>query len=904
MAFSKTAIAKAEAEALSQFGVECRYHPSVSTWYKVIGGTVTPFDLRDQADRAMRDWCRKALLQVDYDEQVAKKSGASSGAGSGGFWDTLLGDDDVRSAVHSVMPKPLKPFVNPFMDAMNGVLGSGSGMSATTAAVAKSGIAGAGGFMLGQASGNSGMGGALGGAIGMALGGPVGAAIGAALMSGLETVLVGAIKRAVSNVARSRELGAESADNFSRGALSLSQNALDAGQQIGHALLSGILRPFGVSGNALGEFSAQLGPSLSRLLMGGLGIGAQGLRIAGGAAGVGLGLGGAALGGAAGFALGGGGLGMLMHNPGMLLTGAMNAILPALVGSLIGLIAVKVLSVITGVLGGVLDKLGQAFGEMGRIAGGALKGIIDVLGDVKNAALDLSRSILDLSQQSGLSVSTSSTAVNNLMGLGIAPQKTSQIFGQNVMFQSAMDASMGFKGAPGSAQYLLSVQNQYQQWLKQGNGNPLLANHMMQASGKQDLIPMANLPRRELLQSLEYSRGLEMPSGSVEMWQQRLGLMENRLNQFASFVKITLANAFAPVFERGLGMATEYFKSHQREIVQGIQAIGRWFYADLPNYVLTGAIAVVGGFGSITKALANLIRGFSDGKGALFEFITGVLGGIDRLVAGFLRMGQVAAAAFAYQNTPGGPLLKAAAATVAYRVAGNHLQEYQTHFADDFKRATARQYDPQGRPVPTIMDKATQTLDTASKWSDETGINLKNLQQTTFNRERLGRKYDEFTSTMQMPENQRQSIVSRMVEPSPYEVSPAYMIQGSPSSLSRSFVEKQEVNSSQWSTHERTCEEQSEERTSSKNSLARAVERYSNYQRDIINGQSPSLGEKEGPNGVFGILDLLRAIVENTGRENQVKVDVNVGVSPQEDFLAKVLSYEAYQTWTALGNNV
>lgn len=895
MAFSKTAIAKAEAEALSQFGVECRYHPSVSTWYKVVGGVVTPFDLRNSADRSMRDRCRQALLQADYDEQIAKKNASGAGAGNGagagfdGFWATLLGDDDVRKAAHRVFPKPFKPFVNPFLDALDGLFGSGAssaggaggasgatGMSAATAAIAKSGIAGAGGFLLGQASGNSGIGGAVGGAIGMALGGPVGAAIGAALVSGLETVLVGAIKRTISNVARSHDLGSEAADSFSRGALSLSQNALDAGQHIGNTLLEGVLRPFGVSGTAVSQFSAQLGSSLSRTVMASLSVGAQGLRIAGGAAGLGIGLGGAALGGAAGFAVSGGGLGLLLHNPGMMLTGVMGAILPALIGSMVGLIAVKAISVISGVIGSVLDKLGQAFGELGRLGGSALKGIIDVLGDIKRTALEVSQAVLSMSQNSGLSVSASSTAVNNLMGLGIAPNQSSQIFGRNILEQQVMDAAMGFRGAPGSTQYLLSVQNQYQLWKQQFGGNPLMANQMMQAAGKADLIPMANLPRQELLKSLEFSRGLEMPSGASEVFGQKIGMLENRVGQFASYIKTQLAIAFAPSFERGLTVATDFFKSHQREIVEGIRDIGRWFY-QLPSYAVDAAIVIIGGLGGISKGIAGMLKDFKDAKGPIFDFVFGFLNGIDRLITGVYKFTHGVQSMVEYAKVAAGITLhpldvrgNMEALVKANRFA--NTAPPQSHLATDFKDFAQNQ---------TITEKIARPFQSFGKWSDQTLPTLREWQRDRFNREKMGRDYDGIMSQMSLPENENTP------------------------SVRRSFVEKQQMNSNEWFTNERTSEEN--ERTSvfkeQKNRLARAVEHYSRQYRESATGEK-SLQSPERQNPLEAILQLLRALLESNSKGENRKVHVTVGLQPHEKFIGEILAIEQWEDYEMLGGRV
>jgi hypothetical protein len=275
-------------------------------------------------------------------------------------------------------------------------------------------------------------------------------------------------------------------------------------------------------------------------------------------------------------------------------------------------------------------------------------------------------------------------------------------------------------------------------------------------------------------------------------WQQNFGLMMNDLNRFVSYVKVTLGNAFLPSLLRGLGMMTTYFKANQREIIAGIQEIGRWFYVELPHYVLQGAAFVTSGFSFMVKGVANLIRGFSDAQGPLFSFVEKFLLGIDKMV-GALRIFVITATAAwaAVIAARGGPWAAAAAAVVAGGAATYLTRNMQTDLSGDFRKSVARQVDASGNPIPTIFDQATGRLD------------------------KIGQGLDGFAKTLR----------------------------GWDKSLDRDAMNKQYA----------------------------------------------------------GMFNVLERIEENTGRKPELHAKIDVGISPQEDFYARVLAYETWSTWEAMG---
>jgi hypothetical protein len=399
--------------------------------------------------------------------------------------------------------------------------------------------------------------------------------------------------------------------------------------------------------------------------------------------------------------------------------------------------------------------------------------------------MNLSKSILDLSQQSGMSIGASAEAVNNLSGFGISPQQTAQMFSQNTIYSSARDAAWGIGGDPGSAQNLRDTRAVFQQLLAQNNGNPLIANMMMQQTGKSALIPMANLPQHTFERSLTNGQGLQMGAGAVTEWQQNFSLLQSDLMRFVDFVKITLGNAFLPAMQKGLGLAVAWFKTNKEEIIDGIRAIGRYAYSQLPAQIVGGLLWVVNGFTMVTRGIANMFRGFSQGNNVIFQWVRGFLDGIDKIVAGLIKAGQIGAAALAFGV--GGPV----GAALAYKAAGTFLGQYQTHLATDFDKATAPKLNAQGQPIPTAVDKFVAFMDNVANQSDGISKTMQ-MWQKDLDPQKRGAEFDQFQSTLQ-------------------------------------------------------------------------------------------------------------SIERNTGRTPEINANINVNISPKEDFLAKILSYEQWQTWVALG---
>lgn len=689
-----------------------------------------------------------------------------------GFWESLLTDSDIRGAVQRAAPSSMRGFVNPLMDKGAELLnGSEAALSGQMGQML--GLAGgaAGGFVAGRAAGTSGILSGIGGLVGGALAGPIGAAVGAAI----GTLLEKAAQKVVENIHEIRALGEQSVDNITKGAISLTGKAMDVGLQIGDTLLRGALRPFGASGTALAGFANTLGHSFQGVLTTGLNLASGGVRTAGGL-----------LAGGAGFLMTyvGAAAGMMMGGPIFSLIGA-------LVASGVGKALMGVVNSVTGVLGNVFGAMGNALGEIGRVGGAALNTIITIMDDVRSTAMNLSKSILDLSQQSGLGVGASAAAVNNLMGFGISPQQTAQMFGQNVLYTQAQDRGWGIKGAPGSEENLRSFRAQYQRMLEAGGGNPLIANAMAQSTGKSALIPMANLGDAAFNRSLNNGFGLQMSEAAVREWQQNFGLLQNDASRFVEYIKFSFGNAFLPAMQRGLGVAVEFFRHNKDEIIDGAKAIGRWFYASLPAMVLDGAILIVTGFNTVTSGLSNIIRSLYDSKGAVHQWVEGFLGGIDKMVYGFRTIIAWATGAARAMSPAVMPWQKAQAARDGYLDSMQQTFPWQTQLQNQFNRATRPQYNAQGQLIPNAGDRAISALNAA---------------------------------------NQRGTAILRT-------------LQGA-----RARFDPQQQGA--------------------------------DYDR---------------------MFDTLQRIEQNTGRTPNIHADIDVRISPVEDFYAKVMSYETWNTWQTLG---
>ncbi len=433
----------------------------------------------------------------------------------------------------------------------------------------------------------------------------------------------GAALGTLSNIHESGSGPEHGAEAIVQGAGSVASNAFQAGAKIGQTLLDGALQPFGASGAAVSRFAGQIAQTVQGAL--GTGIGALG-RVAGmigKVAGTGIGVATAGVGAVAGGALG------------MAVGSAPGFLIGAAIGSLAGVAIGKITAAFGDMVGSVLGAVGHALGAIGELASGALKTVLDVLSDITQSTMALSRAALDLSQKSGLSLASAASANNLLAGFGL---KGSDVEGlsRNTIIGGAYSRLLGLQGEQGSESWLRSFRAQYMNEAQTPQGLPS-AQVKAQAAGLSALIPMANMNDRTFNRQIERSNSIQNSLGMSpqQMAQagQDMASLSASVAQFVEVFKAKVGSELLPFLTSSLDRAIGWVSAHAGEISTAIQKGASFLVNDLPPLVLHGFAAVLRGGAWFAGAMENGARSLAGHIRPILGFFDAIINAVRRMVA-------------------------------------------------------------------------------------------------------------------------------------------------------------------------------------------------------------------------------------------------------------------------------
>lgn len=437
--------------------------------------------------------------------------------------------------------------------------------------------------------------------------------IGGFVQSALPFTGVAAVAAITANVRGSARAGGAAVDALTQGAGSAVSRAYGVGVQLGEQILNGVLSPLGKTGSALSGLFGAGARGVGGLLGMAGDAGSKLLRTGGSIVGGGVALAAGGLGAAAGSVLGLG----LGSAPGFLVGGA--------IGTGIGLIGMKIVQSIAEGVGGVVGKVGEAFGKIGDIASGALRAVIDILQDVTKAATETSLNVLKLNQLGGYSMGQSAGLVNTLGFFGMSSQQVAGRFSSpySPITTGVGSAMMGMPNiADDPAGFMRAGARGFDQ--AQRGGPISLGVYRAQlnagfgAGADADFIPKFGLGENRINKVLDFQKGLGVSPLAVDAFGKDVSMLQGMITGFADFLKVTLGTALIPVITKGLESAANYIVRNKDAIIGAIFAFGKFVYADLPPMVLGGVTMIAKGVayvlhgmeGFAKKTLPNLLDAF------------------------------------------------------------------------------------------------------------------------------------------------------------------------------------------------------------------------------------------------------------------------------------------------------
>lgn len=380
-----------------------------------------------------------------------------------------------------------------------------------------------------------------------------------------------------------------------------------AGAAIAKTLAAAALQPFGATGQGIAGAVGAVGKGAMGLAGAGVSLVTDGLQTAGKM----VGMAGAA------------GLGTVGAVVGTLIAPGIGTAIGAVLGSGLAMLAAKVVETFTGMFGKIFATIGKFAGEVGKIMGEVLGAALKVAQDVIQSMLKFSQSVMNLSQRSGLSIGQAAGAKINLMGFGLGDQAEG-MYGQNVMFAGAINAAYGVRGAPGSAENILSLRAAYQNRLAMMGGNPLLANQMLGAMGQEGMMGVANMSeeqvKRQLARSSQMQSAFGMKPGEIASAQQDFGMLINSFMQFVELFKTKIGAEMLPMLTMMLDKVVAYVGENKDKIVAGIKSAVQWIVQELPAMVAHMAAAVIRHAGTLAGGLADMLDIISNFVGGLRNF--------------------------------------------------------------------------------------------------------------------------------------------------------------------------------------------------------------------------------------------------------------------------------------------
>lgn len=443
------------------------------------------------------------------------------------------------------------------------------------------------------------------------------------------------------SVRQSGQSGEQSAREVAEGASSVANNAYKAGEKIGNVLLRGVLEPFGRSGIALGNFAQTITKTLGDGLSGALKGGTALAGMAGEAVGLGVGAAGA-----------GAGLGMGALVGGLFGGPILGSIIGGAVGSLAGLFVMKMTEAIASLVGNVLEAGGQMLGAFGEVVSQALSTIFEIAKDISDEARKWATSVLAFSNATTLSLTQSAQFATRAGGFGITPDSLTQMFGgaANQPFFYRQRAAAHGLNAYDDPEFMNSFADRYQKLFNSGPFGYARAEGMAMDLGVNNnpqFMFMANLSREKRESQIAYSDkltgGLGLDADQIRTIAEDWTLMIQRVEQFASMVKIKVMGALAPLASGLLEKATEALANNGDAIGGFIEKSVAWITERLPQmfldageFVLNGARVIISALADAGRFMVNSaltvadwIEAWQKGEGSILDIIGSLAQGFD-----------------------------------------------------------------------------------------------------------------------------------------------------------------------------------------------------------------------------------------------------------------------------------
>lgn len=462
---------------------------------------------------------------------------------------------------------------------------------------------------------------------------------------------VAAVMMTARNVTASRDAGGQAVQNIIDGANKAVGGAMEAGQKIGNTLLEAALTPFGKSGTAATSLANTLGNTIQSAVHGVInGVGGfikGGGKLVGAGAAIATGTAGGVLGGFIGAGIGG--------------VGAVPGIaIGAMVGSAIGLVAMKLVTTITGAIGGALGAIGEVFGKLGDMAAAGLKTVFDVLSDITQVTQQFSLAVMSVRNATGMTLNQSFGVAQRFGAFGIGPQALSGMMqgpGMSPMM-FGMRAKMFGVSNYTDENFIANLAGNYQKDAKSGPFGKMMADAKLKAlfngNVSPEMLATVNLPVDKIREQQKWTTDLYanmgLHSSTIKNFAQDWTMLMNRVQTFADVVRMRLAQELFPMLQSGLERATAWMSANAGKIADYIKSGVEWLYVEFPALLMNGMKSVllvarwfVGSFESVSRWIGQ------NAEQLLMAFDS-ILNGLRQLVAFAAGVG---AALIQFNKMPG-----------------------------------------------------------------------------------------------------------------------------------------------------------------------------------------------------------------------------------------------------------
>lgn len=266
----------------------------------------------------------------------------------------------------------------------------------------------------------------------------------------------------------------------------------------------------------------------------------------------------------------------------------------AVVGGALGLVLGAALGGIAGTLAGALaGTLGTAFGQLGRLAGETVGGVVSIFRDATREALGLADAVMRISANANMGAQSASNLVTTLGALGMGEQQATSMFGglENQLWRTELRLNafgVGLQrtkdGSVDWARTLLSASQALQQY--DPMIRPMVAQSMLGPQAQQ-LYPYLQNPAM-LQQAAEAQDELSPRAQALQQQWERLTVPLNRVNLMWREIKVEFVSAFLPTMLTGVNFLRGLWDQYGAGVIawvhelptraaSGLQRLAAWF---------------------------------------------------------------------------------------------------------------------------------------------------------------------------------------------------------------------------------------------------------------------------------------------------------------------------------------